>query len=324
MNIGIDIMGGDFAPNANMAGALLALSELNPSHDNLFLFGDERDISDYLNKNTPASSNYTIIHAPEVIQMGEQPTKALTTKPRSSISLGFKMLKEASIDVFSGTGNTGAMVVGAISTLKPIKGVLRPCITSPLPKLNGEYGILLDVGAVPDCKPEYLYQFGIIGSLYAEHIQNKKTPRVALLNIGAEKEKGSLLYQNTYKLIEEKAEFNFIGNIEANQLLLDVADVVICDGYVGNIVLKQAEAFYRAAESFNISNEFFDKFNYEIYGGTPVLGINEPVLIGHGISNAEAVKSMILFSKKVKEVELTSKIKDAFEKQMLQKNILST
>lgn len=324
MNIGIDIMGGDFAPEANMAGAIAALGKLDSSHDTLFLFGVESEITDYLRKNVPPSNNYEIIHAPDVIEMGEQPTRALTTKPKSSINLGFRLLKEGVIDVFSGTGNTGAMVVGAISTLKPIRGVLRPCITSPLPKINGSNGILLDVGAVPDCKPENLIQFGLIGSLYAKHVQDIENPRVALLNIGAEKEKGSLLYQSTYKLLSEKANFNFIGNIEANQLLSDDADVVICDGYTGNIVLKQAEAFYKAAASLGIKNEFFDRFNYEIYGGMPILGINEPVLIGHGISNKTAVETMILFSKKVKEVQLTEKIKKSFEEQMLKKNALST
>ena len=324
MNIGIDIMGGDFAPEANLKGALMALKELEPEQDNLYLLGNEEVIISYLEKNKPDHGNYSIIHAPETIEMGEQPTKALVTKPNSSISIGFKMLKEGLLDVFSGTGNTGAMVVGAISTLKPIPGVLRPCITSPLPQVSGDYGILLDVGAVPDCKPEYLFQFGIIGSLYAENVQGKKNPRIALLNIGAEEEKGSLLYQSAYKLMKAAKEFNFIGNIEANQLFTDVADVVVCDGYAGNIVLKEAEAFYKIISSYGSSNEYFDRFNYENYGGTPILGINEPVLIGHGISSEQAVKTMILFSKKVKEVRLTKKIKNAFEEQMLQKNAIAT
>lgn len=324
MNIGIDIMGGDFAPEANLRGALMALKELNPAHDNLFLIGNEEMISSFFKENNPENKSFTVVHAPDTIEMGEQPTKALISKPNSSISIGFKMLKEGTLDVFSGTGNTGAMVVGAISTLKPIPGVHRPCITAPLPQVNGDFGVLLDVGAVPDCKPEYLYQFGFIGSLYAENVHGKTKPRVALLNIGAEEEKGSLLYQSAYKLMKNTSDFNFIGNIEANQLFSNIADVIVCDGYAGNIVLKEAEAFHRIASSFGFNNSYFDSFNYENYGGTPILGINEPVLIGHGISNENAVKTMVLFSKKVKEVKLTRKIKNAFEKQMFQKKSVAT
>ena len=324
MNIGIDIMGGDYAPANTLAGAFLALEKLDPIHDKLFFFGDKETIHSALKKENISFKNAEIIHTPEVIEMSEQPTRALATKPKSAIALGFTMLKNRNIDVFSSAGNTGAMLVGALSTIKTIPGVIRPCTSTILPQKNGDSGLLLDIGTVPDCKPENLFQFAIIGNLYAKHVYKIKQPRVALLNIGEEEEKGNLLYNNAYKLMKKANSFNFIGNIEGRDLFSGKADVIVSDGHTGNIVLKEAESFYQLLKDDNPNNEFLNRFNYEIYGGMPLLGVNAPVLIGHGISNPTAIKNMILHSRQVKSVNLTRNIKEAFEEQMFQKNTVST
>jgi glycerol-3-phosphate acyltransferase PlsX len=245
--------------------------------------------------------------------MGEHPTKAVVQKPDSSISVGFKLLKEGAIQAFSSAGNTGAMLVGAMFSVKTIPGILRPAITTIAPKLKGGLGILLDVGANADCKPEVLVQFGVLGSLMAQNVYNIKNPRVALMNIGEEEEKGNLLCQATYPLMKETSLFNFVGNAEGRDLFGDNADVFVCDGFTGNIILKLAESFYVATLKKGLKDEFFDRFNYEQYGGSPILGVNAPVVVGHGISSPEAIKNMVLLSKDMVESELVGKITQAFQ-----------
>jgi len=310
MKIGIDIMGGDFAPKATIGGVILAHKEL-PSDVQLCLFGDENIITSSLIGAGADPKSFTIFNAPEIIGMGEHPTKAFSQKPNSGIALGFEALKNHKIDAFAGVGNTGAMLVGSIYSSGTIPGVIRPCISTLLPKENGSIGIILDAGTNPDCKPDMLYQFGILGSLYAEFVYNIKNPKVGLLNIGEEEEKGSLLTQAAFKLMKNSKDFNFIGNIENRDLFKDKVDVVVCDGFTGNIVIKQVEAMYRLIVKQGFKNEMIDRFNYENYGGTPILGVNSSVIIGHGISNDKAIKNMILHTKNVCEAKLYEKIKNA-------------
>ena len=310
MKIGIDIMGGDFAPKATIGGVILAHKEL-PSDIQLCLFGDEKIIAFCLIEAGYNPKNFKIFHAPEIIGMGEHPTKAFNQKLHSSIVLGFEMLKKNKIDAFASVGNTGAMLVGSIYNVGTINGIIRPCIATLLPKENGGIGIILDAGTNPDCKPDILYQFGILGSLYAEFVYNIKNPKVGLLNIGEEEEKGSLLTQAAFKLMKNSKDFNFIGNIENRDLFKDKVDVVVCDGFTGNIVIKQIEAMYRLFVKQGFGNDFIDRFNYENYGGTPILGINSTVIIGHGISNDRAIKNMILLTRNVHEASLYEKIKNA-------------
>lgn len=312
MKVGIDIMGGDFAPDATISGAIMARKEL-PESTSIFLIGDKEQILLELSKRDAAADKFEIVHAPEVIGMGEHPTKAFNQKPNSSITVGFQLLKEKQIDAFASSGNTGAMLVGSMFSVKTIPGVIRPCITSILPKLNGGNGVILDVGTNADCKPDVLYQFGILGSLFAEHVYEIKNPKVGLMNIGEEAEKGNLIAQATYGLMKESKDFNFIGNVEGRDLFNDKADVIVCDGFTGNVILKSAESIYRIIKKRGLSDEYFDRFNYEIYGGTPVLGINSTVIIGHGISNDLAVKNMIILAKEVAEAKLSDKIKTAFQ-----------
>ena len=312
MKIGFDILGGDFAPKNCLDGAILALKEL-PKNVKLVLIGDCEMAQNYFKSHQTDPDQFEYFHTTELIEMGDHPTKAFSQKPNSSISIGFKLLKEQKIDVFASAGNTGAMLVGSMFTVKAIPGVIRPCITSILPKENGGFGLLLDVGINADCKPDVLYQFGILGSIFAKEVYKIPNPKVGLLNIGVEPEKGNLITQAAYTMMKDSKDFNFIGNIEGRDLFSNKLDVVVCEGFVGNVVLKTAETFYDMLKARNNSDEYFDRFNYELYGGTPVLGINSNVIIGHGVSSALAFKNMMLLSKEVVEAKLNDKIKKIFD-----------
>tara|TARA_Y100000991_G_C21954641_1_gene341458 strand:- start:107 stop:1024 length:918 start_codon:yes stop_codon:yes gene_type:complete len=304
-------MGGDNSPDATLNGACQASKELGKD-ETIVLVGDEGLAKDWFKSNNLDFSVFEFIHADEVISMNEHATKALRKKPNNSISVGFNALKNKELDVFSSAGNSGAMLVGSMFSIGPIRGVIRPSITSVLPKKNGGVGLILDVGVNADCKPDVLFQFAILGSLFAENVYNIKKPKVGLLNIGEEKGKGNLLTQSTYRLLEDNDDINFVGNVEGRDLFNDKADVVVCDGFTGNVVLKLAESFYSLINQKNIKDDYFNRFNYEIYGGTPVLGVDGNVLIGHGISNKNAIKNMILLGKDLINSKLNSKIKKAF------------
>ena len=312
MNIGLDMMGGDFAPLEAVKGIQLFLSEQNGSPANLFLIGDEAKINQLLVDHQLDSANLTVVHAPQEIDMHESPTKALKDKPQSSISIGFQYLVSGKTDAFISAGNTGAMLVGSMFSLKAIEGVLRPTIATVLPKENGGTGLLVDVGINVDSKPEYLNQFAIMGSIYAQLMFGINEPRVGLINVGEEEGKGNMIAQAAYPLLKENKQINFIGNIEGRDLLFDKADVMVCDGFTGNIILKMAESLFELAQLKKIEHSHFDLFNFEIYGGTPVLGVSKPVLIGHGISHALAFKNMIIAAKKMVDTNMLAKMQQAF------------
>ena len=312
MNIGLDIMGGDFAPEAIVLGAIEARKEI-PSEHSITLVGDTEIAKNILLEEQVDPSLFTLVHASEVIEMGDHATKAMRSKQDSSINVGFKLLSQGKLDSFSSAGNSGAMLIGSMFAVRPISGVIRPCITSVLPKESGGVGVILDVGINADCKPDVLYQFAVLGSLYAEFVYNIKNPKVGLLNIGEEKEKGNLLAQATFELMEDSNDFNFIGNVEGRDLFSDLADVIVCDGFTGNVILKEAEAFYSLIAKRGLLDEYFNRFNYENYGGTPVLGVNGNVLIGHGISNPKAIKNMLNLSLSIAQADLPNKIKKAFK-----------
>jgi phosphate acyltransferase len=313
MRIGLDVMGGDFAPKATIAGAIMANSEISAS-DQIVLIGDKNLILKQLKEENVDSNEFGIVHAEEAIGMGEHPLKAFKTKPNSSINIGFKLLKTKEIDAFSGAGNSGAMVVGATYSLKPIPGVIRPCGTAILPKENGGLTILLDIGTNPDPKPDVMLQFGILGSIYAEFVHGIKNPKVGLLNIGEEEEKGNLLTQSTHQLMKGTNDFNFIGNVEGRDFLNNKADVIVCDGFTGNVVLKQMESMYRVLVKRGLVDDYIQRFNYENTGGSPVLGINSSVVVGHGISNPKAIKNMLLLSKEISYADLFDKIAQTLNK----------
>ena len=311
VRIGIDVMGGDFAPSATIEGSVLALDNLANGIE-IVLIGDQNQINCELKKHQVDASAFSIVHAPDIIEMGDHPTKAFVQKPKSSIATGFGLLKKGQIDGFASAGNTGAMFVGGYMSVKPIPGILRPCISSVLPKLDGGVNVILDVGANADCKADVLYQFGILGSLFAEHVCGVKTPRVGLLNIGEEETKGNMLTIAAHEMMKDSTDFNFYGNIESRHLFDDECDVIVCDGFSGNVILKQAESVYSLIKQRQIEDDYFDRFNYENYGGTPILGLNKTVVIGHGISNAVAIKNMIVLTADVVEADLTTKILNNF------------
>lgn len=311
MKIGLDMMGGDFAPLEAVKGIQLYLSETD-SPAILFLTGDEAQLQPLLQEHKIPAERVKVVHAPQVIDMHEHPTKALKEKQQSSIAIGFGLLASGKTDAFISAGNTGAMLVGAMYSIKAIEGVQRPTISTVIPKENGKTGLLLDVGINADCKPEHLNQFAILGSLYAQHILGIANPRVALLNIGEEEGKGNILAQNTYPLLKENSQINFIGNVEGRDVLEDKTDVMVCEGFTGNVILKMLESIYDITHRKNIQHEYFDLFNFELYGGTPVLGVAKPVIIGHGISHAKAFCNMIKLAQKMIETDLMGRMKNSF------------
>lgn len=306
-------MGGDYAPDATIDGAVLALEHISPS-DRIFLIGDQDIIRNKLAGKDADTSQFIIVHAPDVIGMSEQPIKAFTKKPHSSISIGFHLLKEGKIDAFASAGNSGAMVVGSMYSVEMIHSIIRPCTCVVIPKENGGSTFLLDIGTNPDPKPEMMYQFGILGSFFAKYVYGVENPRVGLLNIGEEEEKGNILTQASYKLMKDAVHFNFVGNIEGRDILYDNADVVVCDGFTGNVVLKQMESMYHLLKKRNFYDEFVERMNYENFGGTPILGVKSTVVVGHGISNDNAIKNMILLTKNVHEANLSLKIQGELQK----------
>lgn len=313
MNIGIDMMGGDFAPLEAVKGILLYLNNSSNSV-NIYCIGDENLVQPLVKEYQLSSPNLHFVHAPEIIGYHEHPTKALKEKQKSSIGIGFHLLASGKLDAFISAGNTGAMLVGAMFSIKAIEGVSRPTIATIMPKLNGQTGVLLDVGLNADCKPEVLNQFAVLGSLYAEHILGIQQPSVGLINVGEEEGKGNILAQATYPLLKENNQIHFIGNIEGRDFFNDKADVMVCDGFTGNIVLKMAESFYDIAKERNLANDtYLNRFHYENYGGTPVLGVAKPVIIGHGISNDKAFSNMIALAEKMISSDICNKMAASFK-----------
>lgn len=311
MRIGLDAMGGDFAPKVAVEGAIAALEEL-AAGSNLVLFGNKELINEYLPQEY--RSRIEIVHTTEVIEMAEQPSQAFTRKSDSSITVGFTHLTQGKIDGFASAGSTGAMMVGCIYSVKPIEGVIRPTIATHIVTTGKNPVTILDVGLNADCKPEVLYQYAIIGSLYSSGIVGIENPRVALLNIGEEEGKGNLVAKATYPLLAaNQGGFNFVGNVEGKHIFDGtVADVIVCDGFMGNTILKMAEGFYEILKPIAERIPAIESMNYEAVGGTPVLGINSNVIIGHGCSSARAIKNMILTTEKTIKADVVSKFKQAF------------
>ncbi len=313
MRIGLDAMGGDFAPVATIGGALLALGEL-PHDATIVLIGDEQSIRDQLSSKEYDAGMIEIIHTTQIIEMGEKPLKAISSKPDSSISVGLRLLKNAKLDAFASAGNSGAMLVGSMYSVGAIPGVIRPTTFAHVPQEDGATAIILDIGTNTDVKVDVLYQFALLGSIYAEEVMNISQPRIGLLNIGDEEGKGNLLTQSAHTMMKDSKDFNFIGNFESRDLFKSKADVVVCDGFTGNILLKQIEAFYRLLQKRNLLDSYFERFNYENYGGSPILGLNGTVILGHGISSALAIKNMILLSHEIAIADIASKIRLALLK----------
>jgi phosphate acyltransferase len=311
MKIGLDVMGGDYAPDAVIEGAVDSLGHLSKD-EKIVLIGNEDIILSKLHELSIEPSLFEIVNTTQVIEMADHPAKAFSQKKNSSIAVGYGLLKSGMIDGFCSAGNTGAMLVGASYTVNVIPGVFRPALATLVPAIGGRSSVILDVGLNPDCKPDVLLQYGILGSLFAQYVLEINNPTVGLLNIGEEETKGTPAVKAAYELMKEHPGLNFTGNIEGNQLFTDsMTDVIVCDGFVGNVVLKQAEAFHTIYKQRNLRDDYFDRLDFENIGGTPVVGINANVVIGHGISRRKAIMNMILQTRAVVHANLATRIKEA-------------
>ncbi|MDI9338547.1 MAG: phosphate acyltransferase PlsX [Alphaproteobacteria bacterium] len=308
LKIGIDIMGGDFAPDLALKSFSL-LPNYFWENFRLVCFGDTNLFQKYGVAYKIPFEYIECIPCSDEVGYHDTPTKAFKEKPNASIFQGFRYLANNTIHAYLSAGNTGAMLVGIKTLLEPVKGIIRPALISLLPKISGKFGLTVDVGLNIDCKPEYLDQFAILASIFAEEVLKIKNPSVGLINIGEEEGKGNLLSQNAFKLLQSNALIHFIGNKEGRDIFTDDTDVMVCDGFVGNILLKLAESLYNIASERGLDKDiFFSKFNYENYGGMPILGISKPVIIGHGISNEVAFKNMILLAQKMVDADICQKI----------------
>ena len=339
IKIGIDAMGGDFAPEVAVEGAVAALKFID-KESRIVLFGDEKRIKELISKYGSSEANFDIVPTTQVIEMGDHPAKAFVSKKDSSISVGFRHLVEGKIDGFASAGSTGAMMVGSMQVVKPIEGVIRPVLATLIPTISAEKGIqravLMDVGLNVDAKPEVLAQYGLLGSIYAKSALGMENPRVALLNIGEEEGKGNAQAKATYDLMKADKRYNFVGNVEASYIFTGkIGDVVVADAFVGNSLLKMAEALYRI--NFRLGGgkprfklmwrwllgrivpklywqyDFWDNMNAESVGGLQVMGVNAPVMIGHGSSSARAICSMILSMERDIKSNFPAKLREALK-----------
>jgi len=307
MRIALDALGGDSGPEVNVAGAIAAARETGIE---VFLIGDADRLEKEVKKQGSQNLPLKICHAPDLIGMGESPAEACKTKPNSSIMVAAKLVANGEADALVSAGNSGATMAASLWHMKRLPGVSRPAIATLIPTLTG-LCVLLDVGAMVDCKPKHLFQFAIMGTLYAELIFGIKNPRLGLLSIGEEKTKGNDLTQATHPMLE-KSGLNYVGNVEGRDIPKGTVDVVVCDGFVGNIVLKFGEGLAEVLLSLIkkeiksdpmamiggwLAREAFHgirkKVDYAEYGGAPLLGVNGVSIIAHGGSNAKAIKNAV-------------------------------
>lgn len=325
IKIVVDAMGGDFAPLNEVSGAIIAAEE-NRDTLEIILVGKENLIKEELSKHKVLLKNISVVNATEVVTMDDSPTESLKTKTDSSISVGINLVKNKEADAFISAGNTGAVMTASILKLGRIQGVGRPTIGSLFPTDEGKT-MVFDVGASVDCKPVHLLEFAIMGSLYMKYLYNIDKPRIGLLSVGEEKGKGDILTIEAYDLLE-KSNLNFIGNVEGRDVLRGKADIIVCDGFVGNVILKFAESVLDVMKSKfrsyaekgflkklwvgmmygTLKNVVLKDFDYQEYGGVPLLGVNGISIIGHGKSSPIAVKNMIYKAEEMVRKGINTKI----------------
>lgn len=313
MRIALDAMGGDYAPQAIVEGAFLAKKEVLKDKGDIILVGQEDKIKIELERIGAPEGMFLIVHAEDVIGMGEHPTEAIRNKRNSSIHVGLHLLKTGKADCFCSAGNTGATLVGAMFSVKAIEGVIRPVIAGFFPKEHGKYGIVVDVGANADCKPDVLAQFADMGSIYYKNVFKVDKPKVGLLNLGEEEGKGTLLTQSAFKLLKLNSSINFIGNVEGRDMFNSKADVIVCDGYTGNVALKMGETFWDLCSKRGFVDPFIEMFNFENVGGSPILGVNGNIIIGHGVSTPKAIKNQMRLAMQTVESQVADKIKEFYK-----------
>lgn len=335
MKILVDAMGGDKdIPNINVEGSLLALKEYKDLE--IVLVGPEKEIKESIDKNFKHYSKKIIdkievINTEEYILMGEQPSKVLKTKKNSSIAIGIKFLKENKADAFISAGNSGAIVAFALIHIGTVKNVDRPAIATILPTITSPC-LFLDVGANVDCKPRQLVEFAYMGKIYSEYVLNKKNPKIGLLSIGSEEGKGNIQSLETYQILKQCSDLNFVGNIEGKDIPFGVVDVVVTDGFVGNILLKFGEgvaemllslikqslkrhpfAWFALPFVWNAIRDLRKKVDFTEYGGAPLLGLEKVCIISHGRSNAKAIKNAVKVAKQMVEKNVNSMISQLME-----------
>ncbi len=313
MKIAIDAMGGDHAPFETVKGAILALNHIESE---IVLIGDEQLIEEELKKYTYDTYRIKIVHTTEVIDNDDKPVKAIKTKKDSSMVKGFTLLKEGEIDGLISAGNTGALLAGGTLKVGRLKGINRPALTTVYPTEKG-ISILLDVGANTECSVRNIEEFAIMGSSYANLVLGIESPTVGLVNIGTEEGKGSTLYKDSFIALNKMEEINFVGNIEARDVPKGDVDVMVCDGFTGNVILKLSEgvakSFGKAVKEAILKNllskvggllikkgldEFKKKMDYTEYGGAPLLGLKHPIVKAHGSSNAKAFMNAFRYAEK--------------------------
>jgi glycerol-3-phosphate acyltransferase PlsX len=327
----LDGMGGDHAPGAIVEGAALASRLID---NTICIVGDEKKISDELARRRHDPKKIEIVHAEEVISGDEAPVRAVRTKQRSSMVVGMNMLKDGGGGVFVSAGNTGALMAGGLLILGRIRGIDRPAIASTYPVLSGDVSLLVDTGANAECKPNNLLEFALMGSIYAEKVLNKRRPTVGLVNMGTEENKGTTVLKAAYELLAKSRDtaggLNFTGNIEARDIPHGTADIIVCDGYVGNVILKLTEGlawsiFQLIKRRFTSDlpskigalllsgklSELRSAFDYSEYGGAPILGVRGAVVKMHGSSNAHAVKNTIIKTLPYMEEKVVQHIENA-------------
>lgn len=325
MRIAVDAFGGDHAPEAIVKGCAIAATKIS---DEIILVGDETKIKELLAQENVPAGRISIRHASEVIETGEPPVEAIRKKKDSSLVVALQLVKNGEADAVVSAGNTGAYLAGAFRFIGRMKGIKRPALTTPMPSVKN-VGVILDAGANVDCRPEFLLQFAHMGAIYAENVLGIENPRVALLNIGAEEAKGNSLTKETYGLLKE-ASLNFIGNIEPRDVPYGAADVIVCDGFTGNVVIKLIEG--TASALFTMLKAVFyksfitklaamilkpglktikAKMDYSEYGGVPLLGVDGVVFKAHGSSNAKAICNAVCAASTYLAAGVNDKIKEA-------------
>ena len=322
MKIIVDAFGGDNAPLEIIKGCALAVDEYG---FNIVLVGPKGKIEDVANKNKISLKNMEIVNADEIITMEDSADTVIKTKKESSMAIGLKLLSKGEGDAFISAGNSGALVVGATLLVKRIKGIKRCAFAPILPKDDGFF-MLIDSGANVECRPEMLYQFGVMGSIYMDKVMGINKPRIGLANVGTEEHKGSELQQNTFKLLQN-SNLNFIGNIEARDIPIDAADVVVSDGFTGNIILKMYEGVAltllnkikglfnknlktKLAASLVLSDmkKLKKQIDYNEFGGAPIIGISKPVFKAHGSAKAKTFKNALKLTASYVENDVISEI----------------
>ena len=324
----VDAMGGDYAPQNAVVGAIQAYDEKKDF--DLLLVGKSNEIIDVIKSNNLSFDEKNIFHADEVVEMGDSPTSALKAKPNSSIVKGAQLVRDGKADAFVSAGNTGAMMSASTLIIGRIQGVGRPTIGAEFPNVYGKCYVY-DVGAGKDAKPSHLFEYALMGTIYAKEMGNISNPTVGILGLGEEEGKGNEVSNEAFKLLKE-SNLNFIGNVEGRDILTGKVDVVVCDGFVGNIILKFGEAVPKLLKQLlknTAEQSFIDKIkigltkgtmkkalkslDYQEHGGVPLLGVNGISIIGHGSSSPVAIKNMVFKAREMYKKQLVLKIENSIK-----------